>query len=51
MAIVGGLCPELAAGSTYANSSGLLHGKFLLALTDPSNAAPEWQASSLIVSS
>ncbi len=44
--IVGGLCAELAAG-THANCSGLLHGAFLLAFADPSNAGPEWQARSL----
>jgi dihydrofolate synthase/folylpolyglutamate synthase len=36
--IVGVLCSELAAWSTYAKSSGLLNGTFLLALTDLSNA-------------
>jgi hypothetical protein len=34
-ASVGGLCAQLAAG-THANSSGLLHGAYLLALADPS---------------
>jgi len=39
----------LAAGSTYANSSGLIHGAFLPALADPSNAQDQRRASALYI--